>query len=434
MAEHDLEKLLGGFAADTLTPEEKQRLYSAALQDQNLFNSLADEQALKEMLADPVVRRRLLHSLREAGARTGGGRASWLDWFRRPAGLAWAGGLAGAALAVVLGTNIYQESLREVGHPVADEESPPNTPPAPAPSTAQPTSPPINASRVKALAAKTVTQKPETSVQPKEERGAPHTEPDALRDHTQSASQTVLRSKEDAPDSTDQGPASAPLTAASAAAIATPTAQVGAARSARSLFYGETAEWTSGPPMEAQERHHPAQQFERKKSPSRAGHTGTSAGSTPPLGIRYSLMNYTMDESHGDRHAGAPVETDSIDLMIEANQDSFFQVWGEADSLQPHLLFPFSAEDPVSSRLMAYQRRRIPILAGYPSITVRVSRMPFDPPSTQDSDAMTQSPREHLQESSTAIGASDSQERAIYVVNQDPSVAMLTVRIPIPQP
>ena len=43
MAEHDLEKLLGGFAADTLTPEEKQRLYQAALQDQQLFDALADE-------------------------------------------------------------------------------------------------------------------------------------------------------------------------------------------------------------------------------------------------------------------------------------------------------------------------------------------------------------------------------------------------------
>ena len=43
MSDHDLEKLLGGFAADTLTPEEKQALYTAALQDQQLFNALADE-------------------------------------------------------------------------------------------------------------------------------------------------------------------------------------------------------------------------------------------------------------------------------------------------------------------------------------------------------------------------------------------------------
>ena len=67
MSEHDLEKLLGGFAADTLTPEEKQTLFTAALQDQQLFNALADEQALKELLSDPDVRRRLLtHCSRRA--------------------------------------------------------------------------------------------------------------------------------------------------------------------------------------------------------------------------------------------------------------------------------------------------------------------------------------------------------------------------------
>ncbi|NJN70695.1 MAG: hypothetical protein HC801_10750, partial [Nitrospira sp.] len=108
MSEHDLEKLLGGFAADTLTPEEKQQLYSAALQDQELFNSLGDEQALKELLADPVVRRRLLLSVQETGSTTDRNPASWLTWFRRPAALAWAGGLAAAVFAVVLGTNVYQ--------------------------------------------------------------------------------------------------------------------------------------------------------------------------------------------------------------------------------------------------------------------------------------------------------------------------------------
>ena len=56
MSDHELEKLLGGFAADTLTSEEKKALYAAALQDQQLFNALADEQALKELLADPAAR------------------------------------------------------------------------------------------------------------------------------------------------------------------------------------------------------------------------------------------------------------------------------------------------------------------------------------------------------------------------------------------
>ena len=79
MSEHDLEKLLGGFAADTLTPEEKQVLYSAALQDQQLFNALTDEQALKELLADPVVRRRLLQSLKQTSTSGAGGSFSWPD-------------------------------------------------------------------------------------------------------------------------------------------------------------------------------------------------------------------------------------------------------------------------------------------------------------------------------------------------------------------
>ncbi|TLY22778.1 MAG: hypothetical protein E6K66_07655, partial [Nitrospirae bacterium] len=87
MSEQDLEKLLGGFATDTLTSEEKQTLYAAALQDQQLFNALADEQALKELLADPDVRRRLLASLEQKSASGAGGSLSWLDWFRRPAGL-----------------------------------------------------------------------------------------------------------------------------------------------------------------------------------------------------------------------------------------------------------------------------------------------------------------------------------------------------------
>jgi hypothetical protein len=113
MSEHELEKLLGGFAADTLTPEERRQLFTAAMQDQQLFNALADEQALKELLTDPAVRRRLLLSLNNTTPAPAGGSASWLDWFRRPANLALAGGLATAVFAVVLGTKIYQDSLRQ---------------------------------------------------------------------------------------------------------------------------------------------------------------------------------------------------------------------------------------------------------------------------------------------------------------------------------
>ena len=141
MSEHDLEKLLGGFAADTLTPEEKQTLYTSVLQDQQLFNALADEQALKELLADPNVRRRLLASLEQKSASDTGGSLSWLDWFRRPAGLALAGGLSAAALAVVLGGRIYQDSLRQAAQSIATEEAKPAAPSAPIPPASQPVTP-----------------------------------------------------------------------------------------------------------------------------------------------------------------------------------------------------------------------------------------------------------------------------------------------------
>ena len=68
MPEKDLEKLLGGYATGTLTEEERKALFEAALHDQGLFNALADEQALKELLDDPVSRRRLLDMLEKASA------------------------------------------------------------------------------------------------------------------------------------------------------------------------------------------------------------------------------------------------------------------------------------------------------------------------------------------------------------------------------
>ena len=132
MSEHEMEKLLGGFAADTLTAEERKLLFSAVLQDQELFNALADEQALKELLADPEVRRRLLTSLEQKSTSGPGVHLWWLDWFRHPTGLAFAGGIAAAVFAVVLGTKIYQDSLKQVAQFVATEESKPAVPPPPA--------------------------------------------------------------------------------------------------------------------------------------------------------------------------------------------------------------------------------------------------------------------------------------------------------------
>ena len=39
MNREDIQKLLGGYATGTLTPEEQQALFSAALEDQELFDA-----------------------------------------------------------------------------------------------------------------------------------------------------------------------------------------------------------------------------------------------------------------------------------------------------------------------------------------------------------------------------------------------------------
>ena len=105
------EHLLGGYATNTLTDEEKRQLYEAALNDQTLFDALADEEALKVMLADPEVRRRILASL-EATERSGGisdKKVKWVSWLKEHTSLAWAGSIAAVGLALIFGWQMEKE-------------------------------------------------------------------------------------------------------------------------------------------------------------------------------------------------------------------------------------------------------------------------------------------------------------------------------------
>ena len=68
MKPDDVRKLLGGYATDTLTNEERRQLFEAALKDQNLFDTLAEEETLRELLADDTARRELLAAVRPAEA------------------------------------------------------------------------------------------------------------------------------------------------------------------------------------------------------------------------------------------------------------------------------------------------------------------------------------------------------------------------------
>lgn len=108
MSNLDLEYLLGGYATNTLTEEERHALLKASLVNQRLFDLLADEQVLKELLDDPAVRRRLLQQLKEP--EEAGWLTAALAWLTRTETLAVAGSLAAVTLATVFGLRFWEQS------------------------------------------------------------------------------------------------------------------------------------------------------------------------------------------------------------------------------------------------------------------------------------------------------------------------------------
>lgn len=125
----DPRHLLGGVAPDILTPEEREALYAAALKDQALFDALGDEEALRELLADPAVRARLRREL----------APHVVPLWRRPALLGVAASLllAGLATLAVRQSRVEVPRLAPQAPPAAEpprdaEQAPAAAPPAPA--------------------------------------------------------------------------------------------------------------------------------------------------------------------------------------------------------------------------------------------------------------------------------------------------------------
>jgi len=99
MNPQDIEKLLGGYATDTLTEEERRTLFEAALGNQALFDALADEQALRELLEDPAARRHLLAALRQERRSP---LARFLAWLRQPSALALAAAVGAGVVTKII--------------------------------------------------------------------------------------------------------------------------------------------------------------------------------------------------------------------------------------------------------------------------------------------------------------------------------------------
>ncbi len=127
----DPSHLASGHATETLSPAERRDLYRAALDDQEIFDQLVEEESWRQLFSAPGVRQELLEVLAKpasaaaAGARDGGntrgGFRTWLAGLRVPP-LAM-----GAAAAALLAVALVPRWL-ELG--VAPGEDSPGAPPA----------------------------------------------------------------------------------------------------------------------------------------------------------------------------------------------------------------------------------------------------------------------------------------------------------------
>jgi hypothetical protein len=156
MKREEIEKLLGGYATDSLTPEERQTLFTAALEDQSLFDELAREESLRAALADPAARAQALAALDAAPEPW---RRRLFAWFGRPAGLT---ALAGAAAAVIT-VGVFVNYRADRPKPamvtqVAPGTSRPDVEPPAAPAAAPPTAP--TPGQARAARARTAAQAP----------------------------------------------------------------------------------------------------------------------------------------------------------------------------------------------------------------------------------------------------------------------------------
>lgn len=100
----EIRKLLGGYATNTLTETERKTLFEAALDDQELFDALQKEQALRDLLDDPVSRTQIRQALDKQAPLPWWSR--WWTW------TAAASAVAAAVLVVAVTRTHAPEPIR----------------------------------------------------------------------------------------------------------------------------------------------------------------------------------------------------------------------------------------------------------------------------------------------------------------------------------
>ncbi len=130
MANDDLRDLIGRYATGSLTAEEQKRLFEAALDDQDLFDEVAQEDRIKHLLAEPGARDRLIHAL-QPSRRKGG----WIF------GVAAAVALTVVVVALVLtrhGQKLEEVAVAKLPAPQVENAAPRAMPVAPSSTAVKP--------------------------------------------------------------------------------------------------------------------------------------------------------------------------------------------------------------------------------------------------------------------------------------------------------
>ncbi len=122
----DIADLLGRYATGSLTEEERKRLFAAAIDDQELFEQLLQEQDIKQLLEQPGARDRMIHALEPPRRKT-----SWI------LGIAATAALSVALMVFLLRPAPKPPQIAEykVAPPATTVQTESAPPPAPPPAT-----------------------------------------------------------------------------------------------------------------------------------------------------------------------------------------------------------------------------------------------------------------------------------------------------------
>jgi len=391
MSPEDVKKLLGGYATGTLTAEEQQALFAAALEDQELFDALAREQSLRDLLRDPAARAELLSALDTPSSRLGG----FWQWLRRPAvaGLAMAGVVAIAVVAVWQGTRVA--GVKPAAPPVIVAELRPQEPPPAL--TAPPPSQPAGKARARLAevpAATLADQKTTAALTP------PPATPPAVQPDT--GAQATLARAPAMPPPPHASPALAPPPRQLAEAVEV-QASTGAL-DARALFYANQP--TPGANAFVQGGGGGGSTPRAAKALS--GLAAPMAATASRLGVRLSILRAN---SEADLTTVLdPGET--VRLKLVPNADGFLYV---AEGARLVASGPAERLKPFETPELTFQG------SGQKQLYVMLSRRP----QSVDPQSFGTLARGNLVESSA------QQERATYIVNGPRDAGVQQVVVPV---